>query len=75
MCKGGGCAHTGGCMDMRKEVDVEIMTVDAYCALVYGPRWDATEKSRKSKRDTVSRMCREKVLKSRKAGKRWLIEL
>ena len=51
------------------------MTVDAYCALVYGPRWDADEKSKKSKRDTVSRMCRDGVLDCWKEGRRWLIEL
>ncbi|MBR4687069.1 MAG: hypothetical protein IKP01_02045 [Bacteroidales bacterium] len=50
-------------------------TVDAYCALVYGAGWDKDEKSKKSKRDTVSRMCRDKVLECRKVGKRWLIEL
>ena len=58
-----------------EEVDVEKMTVDAYCELVYGKRWDADEKSRKSKRNTVSRMCRDGVLQYRKAGRRWLIEL
>ena len=52
-----------------------ICTVDEYCALVYGAKWDMDEKSKKSKRDTVSRMCRDKTLKSRKAGRRWLIEL
>lgn len=52
-----------------------MVTVDAYCALVYGPRWDVDDKSKKSKRDTVSRMCRDGVLNCRKAGKRWLIEL
>jgi len=52
-----------------------FMTIDTYCALVYGPQWDESEKSRKSKRDTVSKMCRDGSLKCRKAGKRWLIEL
>lgn len=52
-----------------------LMTVDEYCRLVYGEQWDADERKRKSKRDTVSRMCRDKVLKSRKAGRKWLIEL
>ena len=51
------------------------MTVDAFCAMVYGPNWDATDKSRKSKRDTVSRMCRDGVLACRKVGRRWLIEM
>lgn len=52
-----------------------MMTVDDYCELVYGERWADDEKARKSKRNTVSKMCRDKVLKSRKVGKRWLIEL
>ena len=52
-----------------------LMTVDAYCALVYGPAWDATENMKKSKRDTVTRMCRDGVLNARKAGRRWLITL
>lgn len=51
------------------------LTIDDYCELVYGKRWDADAKCRKSKRNTVSRMCREGTLKARKAGKRWLIEL
>ena len=51
------------------------VTVDGYCAIVYGPGWDRTEKSRKSKRDSVSRMCRDGTLECRKAGKRWLIWL
>ena len=51
------------------------ITVDAMCELLYGPRWDATKESKKSKRDTVSRMCRDGVLEARKAGKRWLIWL
>ena len=52
-----------------------MMTVDAYCELVYGKRWDATKEGRKSKRNTVSRMCRDGVLQCRKVGRRWLIEL
>ena len=51
------------------------MTIDAYCELVYGKKWADDEKARKSKRNTVSRMCRDGTLKCRKAGKRWLIEL
>lgn len=51
------------------------MTVDAFCAMVYGPNWDATDKSRKSKRDTVSRMCRDGTVEARKVGRRWLIEM
>lgn len=51
------------------------LTVDGYCALVYGRGWDADEKRKKSKRNTVSRMCRDGVLDCRKAGKRWLIEI
>lgn len=53
----------------------KLMTVDSYCALVYGPAWDATENMKKSKRDTVTRMCRDGVLNARKAGRRWLITL
>ena len=51
------------------------MTVDQVCAVLYGKRWDESEKGKKSKRDTVSRMCRDGALDARKAGKRWLIEL
>lgn len=71
-CKGGGCSLPGA--HRREEVEMTY-TVDAYCALVYGAGWDKDEKSKKSKRDTVSRMCRDKVLECRKVGKRWLIEL
>ena len=52
-----------------------VYTVDDLCAKLYGPAWDETDKSRKSKRDTVSRMCRDKVLEARKVGRRWLISL
>jgi len=59
-----------------EEVDMgPPITVDAMCELLYGPRWDADEKSKKSKRNTVSRMCRDGVLNARKAGRRWLIQL
>ena len=51
------------------------VTIDAMCELMYGPRWDETRKSKKSKRDTVSRMCRDGVLNARKVGRRWLIQL
>lgn len=49
------------------------MTLDEFCRLLYGSGWDADEKGKKSKRDTVSRMCRDGVLRCRKAGRRWLI--
>ena len=49
------------------------VTVDGYCAVVYGPGWDATEAGRKSKRNTVSEMCRNGVLDAKKSGRRWLI--
>ena len=51
------------------------MTVDRYCELVYGEQAMKDERSRKNKRDTVTRMCRDGVLNARKAGRRWLIEL
>ena len=51
------------------------MSVDAFCAMVYGPGWDATKESKKSKRDTVSRMCRDGTVEARKAGRRWLIKI
>ena len=52
-----------------------VYSVDAYCELVYGPAFRASEKSIKSKRDTVSRMCRDGVLDAFKSGRRWLIRL
>ena len=51
------------------------MTIDQACNVFYGVGWDATEKSRKSKRDTVSRMCRDGTLDAHKAGRKWLIWL
>lgn len=51
------------------------LTVDGYCAVVYGPGWDATDRSKKSKRDTVSLMCRDGKLDAFKSGRRWLIRL
>lgn len=56
-------------------MDRTIVSVDAFCAIRYGPNWDRTQKSRKAKRDTVTRMCRDGVLDARKAGRSWLIEL
>ena len=52
-----------------------IVSVDAYCEMAYGPAFRASEKSVKSKRDTVSRMCRDGVLDAFKSGRRWLIRL
>lgn len=51
------------------------MNVDQACAVIYGDGWDKDEKSRKSKRNTVSRMCRDGVLEARKAGRKWVIWL
>lgn len=51
------------------------MTVDQVCAVLYGNAWDKDEKSRKSKRNTVSRMCRDGTLYARKAGRKWVIWL
>lgn len=50
-----------------------ILTVDAYIELVYGKQ--ATARELKSKRDTVSRMCRDGTLRAFKSGRRWLIRL
>lgn len=50
-----------------------ILSLDAYCELVYGPQFRASEKSIKSKRNTVSRMCRDGALDAFKSGRRWLI--
>ena len=52
-----------------------ILSVDAYCELVYGESFRASDKSVKSKRNTVSRMCRNGTLDAFKVGKRWLIRL
>lgn len=52
-----------------------LVNVDTYCSIAYGDGWDSTEKSKKSKRNTVSEMCRKGSLKARKHGKRWLIRL
>lgn len=49
------------------------MTIDSYIDLVYGPQ--ETPELLKSKRDTVSRMCRDGVLDAFKTGRRWLIWL
>lgn len=51
------------------------LTIDGYCAVVYGPGWDQTKQGKKSKRDTVSEMCRKGTLNASKSGKRWLIWL
>lgn len=56
-------------------MDKVLVSSDEYCRIRYGPNWDATKESKKSKRDTVSRMCRDKVIKARKSGRAWLIEL
>ena len=52
-----------------------LITVDDYCEIVYGGEFRKSSKSIKSKRDTVSRMCRDGVLNATKCGKRWLIRL
>lgn len=51
------------------------VTVDEFCSVVYGPGWDSEPEKKKSKRDTVSRMCRYGVLDAFKVGRRWLIRL
>ena len=51
------------------------LSVDAYCEMVYGPQFRVSDKSIKSKRDTVSRMCRDGTLDAFKVGRRWLIRL
>lgn len=51
------------------------MNVDQVCAALYGAGWDKNEKSRKSKRDTVSRMCRDGTITARKVGRKWVIWL
>ena len=51
------------------------MNLDQVCAVFYGEGWDKDKKSQKSKRDTVSRMCRDGTLNARKAGYRWVIWL
>lgn len=51
------------------------MNLDQVCAVFYGEGWDKDKKSQKSKRDTVSKMCRDKVLDARKVGKKWVIWL
>lgn len=51
------------------------MTVDQVCAVFYGNAWDKDERSRKSKRNTVSRMCRDGTLNARKSGRKWIIWL
>ena len=51
------------------------MTIDEFCSTVYGPGWDSEPEKKKSKRDTVSRMCRDGVLDAFKVGRRWLIRL
>lgn len=56
-------------------MDKVLVSSDEYCRIRYGPNWDATKESKKSKRDTVSRMCRDGVLVARKFGKAWIIEL
>lgn len=54
---------------------MELMNIDAYCLVAYGQGWDSTPGSKKSKRNTVSRMCRDGVLDAFKSGRRWLIRL
>ena len=51
------------------------VNVDDYCRIRYGEGWDSTGEKRKSKRDTVSRMCRDGVVSAVKSGRRWLIRL
>ena len=51
------------------------MNVDDYCELRYGKEFRSSDKSVKSKRDTVSKMCRDGVLDAFKSGNRWLIRL
>ena len=51
------------------------MNLDQVCAVFYGEGWDSDEKKRKSKRNTVSRMCRDGVLDAKKEGRRWVIWL
>lgn len=52
-----------------------IKTIDDYCRLVYGDEFSKSEKSKKSKRNTVSQMCRSGSLDAFKSGKRWLIRI
>lgn len=52
-----------------------LMSVDAYCEIRYGPDFRKSKESVKSKRDTVSKMCREGTLDAFKSGSRWLIRL
>ena len=53
----------------------EPVTIDRYCTLIYGADFAKSPESIKSKRDTVSRMCRDGVLDAFKVGRRWLIRL
>ncbi len=50
-----------------------IVSLDAYCRLVYGLPDGA--KPSKSQRNTVSEMCRKGTLDAFKSGRRWLIRL
>lgn len=52
-----------------------LISLDAYCEIRYGPEFKRTRESVKSKRDTVSRLCREGKLDAFKSGNRWLIRL
>lgn len=53
----------------------ELVTIDAFCRITYGSEFEKSPQSIKSKRDTVSRMCRDGVLDAFKVGRRWLIRL
>ena len=53
----------------------KLVTVDGYCEVIYGDEFRKSPKSIKSKRDTVSRMCRDGILNAQKCGRRWLISL
>ncbi len=60
---------------MGKGNNMGLMTVDDYCELVYKDEFRKSKASMKSKRNTVSRMCRDGVLDAVKSGRRWLIRL
>lgn len=48
-----------------------FVSVDDYCRHHYGDGWDATEQSRRSKRNAITKMCRNGTLTANKRGRFW----
>ena len=57
------------------ELTTGWITVEEFCRLYYRDRLAECDKPTKSMRDSVSRMCRNGTVDSRKVGGKWFVRV